>query len=131
MKKQKKIISTMIMAVMLAGLTVFPSMASRSVITSVSIKVELDSSDSQDLPDDPSGSVTVNSSKYDVTGAEWETDIRDVTIGDTPRMKVWLSPGYSNDDEYYFRGSYSSSNVKISGGLLYRQDVTGMIWWLC
>lgn len=117
MKNIQKLISMTAAVAVLSGIFAVPAMAStRSVITSVSIRISLDTENGADLPDDPESCVTANSSKYSVTGAEWVTDIRDVTIGDTPRMKVYLTPEYSNEREYYFRGGYSSSNVKISGG---------------
>ena len=45
--------------------------------------------------------------------------IKDVSIGDTPKIQlVWLEPDSSSDSkyEYRFRSSYSSSKVSINGG---------------
>ena len=57
------------------------------------------------------------SDKYDIADAEWVTsESKDMTIGEEPKMKVWLSPGSDGDTDYYFRGSYGSSNVTVSGG---------------
>jgi len=41
-----------------------------------------------------------------------------VSIGDTPKITVWLEPDSSSDSkyEYRFRSSYSSSKVSINGG---------------
>ena len=57
------------------------------------------------------------SDKYEVASAEWSND-KDVSIGDTPKITVWLEPNYSSSGEYdyRFRSSYSSGNVSISGG---------------
>lgn len=95
-------------------------------ITSVSLKVsidldsgdEIDSGDSLGTSADDSGNkVYATSSKYDVSSAEWTVD-KEVGIGDTPKITVWLEPNTSGSSayEYRFRSSYSANNVNISGG---------------
>ncbi len=71
-----------------------------------------DTTKSQDYP----SYVVTNSDKYAVRYAEWVTsDDRYLSIGDQPRMRVYLE--ITNSD-YAFRGSYSSSNITIRGGTL-------------
>ncbi|MGN0372728.1 MAG: N-acetylmuramoyl-L-alanine amidase family protein [Enterocloster sp.] len=95
-------------------------------ITSISLKLEveaeagdeLDSGDSLGTSKDDSGTrVYTTSDKYDVASAEWYSD-KEIGIGDTPKIIVWLEPNSSSDGEYdyKFRSSYSSSNVSVSGG---------------
>ena len=95
-------------------------------ITSVSLKVSIDldsgdevnSGDSLGTSSSDSGSkVYSSSSKYEVASAEWTND-KEVGIGDTPKITVWLEPNTSSSSayEYRFRSSYSSNNVSISGG---------------
>lgn len=119
------------LALTAAALTVavpFPAQASSDYkyITSISLKVEVEldagdeinSGDSLGTSKDDSGTrVYTTSDKYDVASAEWSND-KDVGIGDTPKITVWLEPNYSSNGEYdyRFRSSYSSGNVNISGG---------------
>ena len=95
-------------------------------ITNISLKVEVDldagdeinSGDSVGTSKDDSGTkVYTTSDKYRVESAEW-TNNKDVSIGDTPKITVWLEPDSSSDSkyEYRFRSSYSSSKVSINGG---------------
>ena len=95
-------------------------------ITNISLKVEVDldagdevnSGDSVGTSKDDSGTkVYTTSDKYSVESAEW-TNNKDVSIGDTPKITVWLEPDSSSSSkyEYRFRSSYGSSKVSISGG---------------
>lgn len=106
----------------------FPAQASSDYkyITSISLKVEVEldagdeitSGDSLGTSKDDSGTrVYTTSDKYEVVSAEWSND-RDVEIGDTPKITVWLEPNYSSNGkyDYRFRSSYSSGNVNISNG---------------
>ena len=127
MKRTKKIASLALAALMIVGSTSIQSFASDyKYITSISLKVdidleagdELDSGDSLGTGKDDTGSkVYTTSDKYDVYSAEWSND-KEVGIGDTPKITVWLSPNSSSDGkyDYRFRSSYSSSNVSISNG---------------
>ena len=69
-------------------------------ITNISLKVEVDldagdevnSGDSVGTSKDDSGTkVYTTSDKYSVESAEW-TNNKDVSIGDTPKITVWLEP---------------------------------------
>lgn len=104
-------------------------------ITSVSLKVSIDldsgdeinSGDSLGTSSDASGSkVYSTSNKYDVSAAEWTTD-KELGIGDTPKITVWLEPSTSGSSayEYRFRSSYSSNNVSISGGTFVSASKSG------
>lgn len=91
-------------------------------ISSVSIKVGLDIESGDRLPGINTETATgtycvVNSDRYGIDDVEWVTsDSKDMTIGEEPKMKVTLGAKYVGDDEYSFKGSYQSSNVKVSGG---------------
>ena len=67
---------------------------------------------------DSGSKVYTSSSKYEVESAEWSND-REVGIGDTPKITVYLDPNTSSSSayEYRFRSSYSASSVSISGGI--------------
>ena len=76
-----------------------------------------------ELSDDADSYVSVPDSQYyTLDSAEWLDDVRNLKVGDEPRMKVWLSSsGYTKegsnyDTIYNFRGSYTSSNVKVTNG---------------
>lgn len=99
-----------------------------SVIKSVSIKVESGDLEAGDrLPEITIGTeaggggggvyIYETTDKYDISDAEWVTsDSKDMTIGEEPKMKIWISPGSDSTTDYYFRGTYGSSNVSVSGG---------------
>lgn len=128
MKGFKGFVCLALTAAALAVAVPFPAQASSDYkyITSISLKVEVEldtgdeinSGDSLGTSKDDSGTrVYTTSDKYDVASAEWSND-KDVGIGDTPKITVWLEPNYSSNGEYdyRFRSSYSSGNVNISGG---------------
>ncbi len=103
-----------------------PALAKTKYVTSISLKVHTDlergdSIDDGDSIDTENGSgegtyVYTSSSRYRVVEAEWVND-KEISIGDEPKMYVWLEIEDSDsDDEYKFRSSYSSSSVSISGG---------------
>ena len=49
--------------------------------------------------------VTNSSRKYDITDAEWTTSTsKTMGVGDTPEMKVTLTPRDDGNDEYQFKG---------------------------
>ncbi len=101
----------------LAAMTAFAS----DVISSVKITVHSELDPGETLPDigiegtADSGDITVScsSDKYVISDAEWVTSTsRVMSAGDTPEMKVWLTA----QGDYYFKGSYRSSNVTVSRG---------------
>ena len=128
MKRWKQGISCILAAVVLASAMPPAVQADESVIRSVSIKVKSSDLEVGDrLPDisigteeqDTSGEVYIyeTTDKYDIADAEWLTsESKDMTIGEEPKMKIWLSPGSDEGTDYYFKGTYGSSNVTVSGG---------------
>lgn len=96
-----------------------------SVITSVSLRVRAYVESGEDLSrytidtstnltsNETGASVTTTSNIYTVSYAEWVGSSK-ITAGDTPRMRVYLTP--VDSDSRYFKGSYTSSNVSINGG---------------
>ena len=88
---------------------------------------EINSGDSLGTSSSDSGSkVYTSSSKYEVESAEWSND-REVGIGDTPKITVYLDPNTSSSSayEYRFRSSYSASSVSVSGGIFVSASRSG------
>ncbi|MEY8337879.1 N-acetylmuramoyl-L-alanine amidase family protein [Lachnospiraceae bacterium 62-35] len=125
MKNNRKGLGALFLVVVLAVSMCMPTFAASHTISSVSIKVKAkDVEVGEHLPalsygessGDNDGGVYVYtaSDKYSIREAEWVTsESKDMKVGDEPKLKVWLT---SEDDDYYFRGTYRSSNVSVSGG---------------
>ncbi|RGY99868.1 N-acetylmuramoyl-L-alanine amidase family protein [Clostridium sp. AM58-1XD] len=125
MKSFRKKVWLILLAGIFAVNTCIPAFAASHTISSVSIKIKADDVEvGEHLPDlsygssagDNDGGVYVytTSGKYIIREVEWVTsESKDMKVGDEPKMKVWLT---SDDDDYYFRGTYRSSNVSVSGG---------------
>lgn len=125
MKWINKLFSGVLLTSMMAALMVLQLTFAATAISSVNIRVGLnDVGAGETLPDieirdgqssGGSAYVSTNSQHYYVDRAEWVTSTqKELKLGDTPRMKVWLSA--ANADQRKFSGSYRSSNVKINGG---------------
>ena len=91
-------------------------------ITNISLKVDIDLDSGDEINDgdslgtdssDSGNKVYTSSNKYRVQSAEWSND-KEVTIGDTPKIEIYLDPDTSGAKEYRFRSSYSSSSVSVS-----------------
>lgn len=66
-------------------------------------------------PSDGQASVTVSSERCSISEIKILSSLNKVLkIGDEVRVRVRLTP--DSGDDYAFKGSYSSSNVKVSGG---------------
>jgi len=111
---------TLILVAGMSAMTAMTAFAS-DVISSVKITVRSELEPGETLPDigiggtAGSGDVTVtcSSDKYVISEAEWVTSTsRVMNAGDTPEMKVWLTA----QGDYYFKGTYRSSNVTVSRG---------------
>lgn len=125
MKKRWKyaIITALICMMTIAG--AISSQAATKTISSVTIRVGTDIeagdtlSDTIDIYTDSlevkTGSyASTNAERYSVRDAEWVTSTsKYMSVGDEPKMRVYI---YVDDNDYAFRGTYSSSNVKIKGG---------------
>ena len=125
MMKWKRMLGALMAAGLLVSAMPMEALAATKYVTSISLKVhaELEAGDSVGDNDDialekqDSGTyVYTTASRYHVVGAEWAND-KDISIGDEPKMYVWLEiDDDDNNNEYKFRSSYSSSNVSVSGG---------------
>ena len=125
MMKWKRMLGALMAAGLLVSAMPMEALAGTKYVTSISLKVhaELEAGDSVGDNDDiayekqDSGTyVYTTASRYHVVGAEWAND-KDISIGDEPKMYVWLEiDDDDNENEYKFRSSYSSSNVSVSGG---------------
>jgi glucan-binding YG repeat protein len=127
MKGMKQGISLLLAAGMLATSCPLQALASDyKYISSISLKVDIELETGDEISDgdslgiskdDTGNKVYTTSDKYEVVSAEWTND-KEVSIGDTPKITVWLEPNSPDDKdyEYRFRSSYSSGNISISGG---------------
>ena len=123
-KRWRYVATAMLLCVMTIAASI-TSLAATKTISSVTIRVGTDI-EAGDMLDDGidvySNSLEVrtgsyaatNSERYSIRDAEWVTSTsKHLTVGDEPKMRVYI---YIDDDDYAFRGTYSSSNVKIKGG---------------
>ena len=126
MMKWKRMLGALMAAGLLVSAMPMEALAATKYVTSISLKVhaELEAGDSLNNNDDigkqkqDSGTyVYTTSSRYNVVDAQWAND-KDISIGDEPKMYVWLEVNNDDDseNEWKFRSSYSSSNVSVSGG---------------
>lgn len=117
MSKLRKIIQTVIVASLFSAVLV-PQAWARTAIGSFGVHVKTNLEAGDTLPDMNVGNngdtnyVYSNSSKYDILDVEWSSSTeKELKIGETPKMKIYLE----GVDDYYFRNSYSSGNVSVSG----------------
>ena len=123
-KRWRYVATAMLLCVMTIAASI-TSLAATKTISSVTIRVGTDIEAGDTLDDGIdvySNSLEVrtgsyaatNSERYSIRDAEWVTSTsKHLTVGDEPKMRVYI---YIDDDDYAFRGTYSSSNVKIKGG---------------
>lgn len=123
MRKLYKLTMTALMAALLSAASITVVFAD-SAISTVSIKVGVNLTAGDRLDDittnsessDGSYVISNNTSRYDIQDAEWVSSTsKDMTIGESPKMEVTLNAG----NDYYFKGTYRSSNVTIKGGSFY------------
>lgn len=124
MKGIKKILGGLLVLCILMTFSQTAVVYAASTISSVNLRVGMNDIEVGDtLPDivvgdkDSSDAAFVYSTSnyYGIEKAEWVTSKnKELKVGDTPRMKVWLEP--SDYEERRFKGGYYSSNVKVSGG---------------
>lgn len=122
--KSRKWLWTGVLSIVLAAAGLMTVAAADHVISSVTIRVSSKLEPGGALPDigvdtssAESGGVSISTSgdKYTIDRVEWVTSTtRDMKVGDQPEMKVWLNAGA----DYYFKGTYRSSNVTIKSGSL-------------
>lgn len=134
MMKWKRFLTAALAVGMLMSAMPMEALAATKYISSISLKVhaELDAGDSVNNGDsistektDSGTYVYTTASRYRVVEAEWAND-KDLSIGDEPKMYVWLEIDDSDSNtEYKFRSSYSSSNVSVSGGTYVSSSKTG------
>lgn len=100
--------------------TVAQAATSYPTVTSVSISLSINMEAGDDLPllscgftGDSDTEVKIpNNSKYELQSAKWTTNTSSVKLGNTYTLDVYIGAL----DDYRFRGTYSSSNVKVKGG---------------
>jgi len=102
-------------------MTAFASKTISGVTIRVQSKLEAgDTLENSDLviggePSDGQASVTVNSERCSISSAKFTSYVdKTLKIGDEVRVRVRIEPDTA--DEYAFKGSYSSSNITVSGG---------------
>lgn len=123
----KKIYSLISMICILSMLFGISALAATKTISSVSIKVNTSLEAGDYLGDadihigDASGgniNVYTNATeKYNISDATISGSTnKNLKLGDEIRIKITIEPNQAGDTEYRFSGTYSSSNVSISGG---------------
>lgn len=111
-----------ILTVALTASEIMTAAAAEHVVSSVTIRVSSKLEPGDTLPDISFDSgtagegdilISCSTDKYTIDRAEWVTSTsREMKVGDQPEMRVWLTAG----TDYYFKGSYRSSNVTIRSG---------------
>ena len=123
MRYKKIIMSLICVSTLAAALAFQTSAATAKAIDKISIKVTATYVVGEPVPNivygvqDKDAEVNVYSTakEYVVTDAEWvSSDSKDLKIGEAPKMKIWVD--MMDEDEAYFKKSYSSSTVSISKG---------------
>lgn len=130
MRKKQMWARTLVLALGISSMAAITAFAEDRVVSSVSIRVNSELEPGDTLPsigianhgqnsDVSDGELTlsVSSEKYAIENAEWvsSTD-REIKVGDRPEMKVWLTAQDTSNVNYYFKGTYRSSNVDIKYG---------------
>ncbi len=120
--KSRKWLWACMLGAALAAAGIMSVSAADHVVSSVTIRVSSKLEPGDSLPDiglessaaeDGSISISCSTDKYTIDRAEWVTSTsKEMKVGDQPEMKVWLTAG----TDYYFKGSYRSSNVTIKSG---------------
>ncbi|MGN0158239.1 MAG: N-acetylmuramoyl-L-alanine amidase family protein [Brotaphodocola sp.] len=130
MKKTDKWLKTAIFALSISVAAIVPAFAADKTISSVTIRVDSELEPGDTLPnisylngtsstdvDDGDICILNSNNKYSIVDAEWVTSTtKEMSVGDKPTMKVRLSPNTVGSDDYYFKGTYRSSNVNIKDG---------------
>ena len=120
--KGRKWLWASVLGAVLAAAGIMSVSAADHVVSSVTIRVSSKLEPGDMLPDiglesstveDGDIAISCSTSKYTIDRAEWVTSAsKEMGVGDQPEMRVWLTAG----DDYYFKGSYRSSNVTIKSG---------------
>ena len=129
----KKIISFILTVTMLLGLATVPSYAwatHTKAISSVKINVNLsDLNVGDELSDNAESYVSVPDNEYYyLEDAEWIDEVRYLSVGDQPRMRVYLyatpkeTSGSRYDTIWLFHTSYNSNNVRVNKGEFINAD---------
>lgn len=123
-KRRVKAAAAVCLSVLLAAGGSFASFAATKTISKVDIEVKIELEPGDDLPDLSYGSkgedanvMVSDGAKYEISDdPEWSSSVGSsgVKIGSSYTFKVYLDA--KDPDEYAFKGTYKSSNVKIKGG---------------
>lgn len=118
-RKTKRLLALVMMAVLLVTLNVQSVLAS-TYINSVSITLDLNLVEGESLPSLDAGYTgesgpevkIAENNRYEISSVAWSKNVKRAEIGETYTLKVTLEA----QDDYVFRGSYSSSKVTVKGG---------------
>lgn len=123
----KKIYSLLALICVLSMLSYMSAIAATKTVSSVSIKVNtsLEAGDylgdaDIHIGDTSGGNINVYTNateKYNISDATISgSSNKTLKLGDEIRIKLTIEPNQVGDTEYRFSGTYSSSNVSVSGG---------------
>lgn len=127
---RRHIVWAVVVALCISAFGATTALAAEKTISSVNIRIDSELEPGTTLPDiswtnngntgevgDGNICISSSSDRYSITEAKWTTSTsRTMNVGDTPEMKVTLTPNRVGDDEYRFKGSYRSSNVSVRYG---------------
>lgn len=130
MKRVEQWLRVAIAVLGFSSAAVMTSFASDKTISSVTLRIDAELEPGDTLPDisyqngassadveDGAICISNSSSKYSITEAEWVTSTsKEMSVGDQPTLRVRLTPESVSGDDYYFKGTYRSSNVSIRYG---------------
>ncbi len=130
MRRAGKWAKASILALALSSAASMSAFAADKTISSVTIRVDSELEAGDTLPgidylngasstevDDGAICILNSNNKYSITDVEWVTSMsKEMEVGDKPTMKVRLTPNTVGNDNYYFKGTYRSSNVNIKDG---------------
>lgn len=124
--KMRKVRIVFAIALLLSIFAPIKAYAATKTISSVNIKVNHQLEAGSSLKDavlnigsSSGGDINIysgNTERYSITKAELNSPNTVLKIGSEPSLKVTLEAGDGGEHSYAFKGSYSSSNISISGG---------------
>lgn len=139
MGRRKGIMWGMILALAVSSFSAMTVFAADKTVSSVTLRVNSELEPGETLPGIDynnngdgsgvsSGSICISNSsdKYSITEVNWVTSTsKTMNVGDTPEMRVTLSPNTVGDNDYKFKGTYRSSNVSIHYGTFVSASKSG------
>ncbi len=130
MNRKKHTLLPALLLAFLATVGATTVFAAEKTISSVTLRLDVDIDPGETLPeidivnDSDSGEsfnggvcISNSSDRYAIVEAKWITSTsKEMTVGYQPEMRVRLEPRSTGNDDYWFKGTYRSSNVHVKYG---------------